>query len=320
MRRSLAAVAACPTDPMHQFLPYAWFGGKCVPFAEATLSVATHALHYGTGAFGGMRALPNPADANEILLFRADRHARRLSQSARLLLTELSEDTIHSAIHQFLQANKPSCPVYLRPFVYTSDLGIAPRLHNIETDFLIYGLELGDYLSPEGVSCRISSWTRQEDRSLPLRGKISGAYITSSLAKTEAVKSGFDEALLLNSRGKVSEASGMNLFIVRDGVLITPGVDQDILEGITRASVLELAKTMGIPTLERPVDKSELFIADEVFLSGTAAKVTPVRRVETTDLSSERPVMDAIRERLTAITEGRDPAFDHWVTRVRLNG
>ncbi len=305
---------------MHQFLPYAWFGGKCVPFAEATLSVATHALHYGTGAFGGMRALPNPADANEILLFRADRHARRLSQSARLLLTELSEDTIHSAIHQFLQANKPSCPVYLRPFVYTSDLGIAPRLHNIETDFLIYGLELGDYLSPEGVSCRISSWTRQEDRSLPLRGKISGAYITSSLAKTEAVKSGFDEALLLNSRGKVSEASGMNLFIVRDGVLITPGVDQDILEGITRASVLELAKTMGIPTLERPVDKSELFIADEVFLSGTAAKVTPVRRIETTELTSDRPVMNAIRDRITAITEGRDPAFDHWVTRVRLNG
>ena len=305
---------------MHQFLPYAWFGGKCVPFAEATLSVATHALHYGTGAFGGMRAIPNPADANEILLFRADRHARRLSQSARLLLTELSEETIHSAIHAFLRANKPTCPVYLRPFVYTSDLGIAPRLHNIETDFLIYGLELGDYLSPEGVSCRISSWTRQEDRSLPLRGKISGAYITSSLAKTEAVQSGFDEALLLNSRGKVSEASGMNLFLVRDGVLITPGVDQDILEGITRSSVLELAKAMGIPTLERPVDKSELFIADEVFLSGTAAKVTPIRRVETTELSAERPVMNAIRERLTAITEGRDPAYEHWVSRVRLDG
>jgi branched-chain amino acid aminotransferase len=303
---------------MHQFLPYAWFGGKCVPFAEATISVATHALHYGTGAFGGMRALPNPADPHEILLFRADRHARRLSQSAKLLLTELDEETILSAITTFLRANKPNCPVYLRPFVYTSDLGIAPRLHNIETDFLIYGLELGDYLSPEGVSCRISSWCRQEDRSLPLRGKISGAYITSSLAKTEAVKSGFDEALLLNSRGKVSEASGMNLFMVRDGVLITPGVDQDILEGITRASVLELAKAMGIPTLERPVDKTELFIAEEVFLSGTAAKVTPVRRIETTDLATKRPVMDAIRERLTAITEGRDPAYDHWVTRVRL--
>ena len=305
---------------MHQFLPYAWFGGRCVPFAEATISVATHALHYGTGAFGGMRALPNPSDPGEILLFRADRHVRRLSQSARLLLTELAEDTIMDGIVQILRANRPSTPVYLRPFVYTSDLGIAPRLHDIETDFLIYGIELGDYLSPDGVSCRISSWTRQEDRSLPLRGKISGAYITSSLAKTEAVKSGFDEALLLNSRGKVSEASGMNLFIVRDGVLITPGVDQDILEGITRASVLEIAQAMGIPTLERPVDKTELFVADELFLSGTAARVTPVRRVENTDMPSQRPVMGAIRDRLTAITEGRDPAYDHWVTRVRLDG
>ena len=304
---------------MHQFLPYAWFGGQCVPFAEATLSVATHALHYGTGAFGGMRALPNPADNNEILLFRADRHARRLSQSARLLLTELAEETIHSAIQAFLQANRPTCPIYLRPFVYTSDLGIAPRLHNIQTDFLIYGIEMGDYLSPEGVSCRISSWCRQEDRSLPLRCKISGAYITSSLAKTEAVKSGFDEALLLNSRGKVSEASGMNLFIVRDGVLITPGVDQDILEGITRASIMELALAMNIPVLERPVDKTELMIADEVFLSGTAARVTPVRRIESTDLSSHRPVMDRLRDRLTAITEGRDPSYDHWVTRIRLD-
>ena len=126
--------------------------------------------------------------------------------------------------------------------------------------------------------------------------------------------------MLLNSRGKVSEASGMNLFIVRDGVLITPGVDQDILEGITRASVLEIARAMGIPTLERPVDKTELFIAEEVFLSGTAARVTPVRRVENTDMPSQRPMMEAIRDRLTAITEGRDPAYDHWVTRVRLDG
>jgi branched-chain amino acid aminotransferase len=304
---------------MHQFLPYAWFGGKCVPFAEATLSVATHALHYGTGAFGGMRGLPNPADPNEVLLFRADRHARRLSQSARLLLTELTEETVQTAIQAFLQANKPTTPFYLRPFVYTSDLGIAPRLHDIQTDFLIYGIELGDYLSPDGVSCRISSWTRQEDRSLPLRGKISGAYITSSLAKTEAVKSGFDEALLLNSRGKVSEASGMNLFMVRDGVLITPGVDQDILEGITRASVIELARSMDIPVLERAVDKTELFVADEVFLSGTAARITPVRRIETTDLAVDRPIMDRLRERLSAITEGRDPAYDHWVTRIRLD-
>ena len=304
---------------MHQFLPYAWFQGQCVPFEEARISIATHALHYGTGAFGGMRAIPDPQNSNTMLLFRADRHARRLSQSARLLLTDLSEETILSALTAMLQANKPDQPIYLRPFVYTSDLGIAPRLHNIETDFLIYGLPLGDYLSPEGVSCRISSWTRQEDRSLPLRGKISGAYITSSLAKTEAVQSGFDEALLLNSRGKISEASGMNLFLVRDGQLITPGVDQDILEGITRASVIELAKAMDIPVIERPVDKTELFIADEVFLSGTAAKVTPIRQIESTVLNARRPVMDAVKAKLVAITEGRDPAYEHWVTRIPIS-
>jgi branched-chain amino acid aminotransferase len=304
--------------PMHQFLPFAWFGGKCVPFADATLSVATHALHYGTGAFGGMRGLPNPDDPKEILLFRADRHARRLSQSARLLQTTLNEETVMEVIRTFIQANRPTKPFYMRPFVYTSGLGISPRLHDVVTDFLVYGIEMGDYLSPDGVSCRISSWTRQEDRSLPLRGKISGAYITSSLAKTEAVKSGFDEALLLNSRGKVSEASGMNLFIVRDGNLITPGVDQDILEGITRASILELAPRMGIPVIERAVDKSELFIADEVFLSGTAARITPVRCVETTELSTTRPVMEQLRDRITRITEGRDPEYEHWVTRIRI--
>ncbi|AII43442.1 branched-chain amino acid aminotransferase [Synechococcus sp. KORDI-100] len=303
---------------MHQFLPYAWFQGKCVPFEEARISIATHALHYGTGAFGGMRAIPAPDSANTMLLFRADRHARRLSQSARLLLTDLPEDEILAALTAMLQANKPDQPIYLRPFVYTSDLGIAPRLHEIETDFLIYGLPLGDYLSPEGVSCRISSWTRQEDRSLPLRGKISGAYITSSLAKTEAVKSGFDEALLLNSRGKISEASGMNLFLVRDGALVTPGVDQDILEGITRASVIELATSMGMRVIERPVDKTELFIADEVFLTGTAAKITPIRQIESTPLNTHRPVMDELKLRLVAITEGRDPEFEHWVTRVTV--
>lgn len=303
---------------MYQFLPYAWFGGTCVPFEQATISVATHALHYGTGAFGGMRGLPNPSDPGEVLLFRADRHARRLSQSAKLLLTELSEETVHGAIDAFLKANKPTNPFYLRPFVYTSCLGISPRLHDVETDFLIYGIEMGNFLSPDGVTCRISSWCRQEDRSLPLRGKISGAYITSSLAKTEAVKSGFEEALLLNSRGKVSEASGMNLFLVRDGVLITPGVDQDILEGITRASILELAKSMDIPFQERAVDKTELFIADEVFLTGTAARITPVRQLETTLLPSKRPIMDRLRDRMTAITEGRDPEYDHWVTRIRV--
>ena len=164
----------------------------------------------------------------------------------------------------------------------------------------------------------MSSWTRQEDRSLPLRGKISGAYISSSLAKTEASLSGFDEALLLNSSGKVSEASGMNLFIVRNGELITPGVDQDILEGITRASVIELAKSFGINVIERPVDKTELLIADEVFLTGTAAKITPVKKIESTELNVERPIMNKLKNKLIEITEGRSQDYDNWVTRISL--
>ena len=304
---------------IHNFLPYAWFKGKCIPFDEAKVSIATHALHYGTAAFGGMRAIPDPSNSNNFLLFRVDKHARRLSQSAKLLLTELDEKTIVNALFSFLRANKPVKPIYIRPFVYTSDLGIAPRLHNIETDFFIYGLELGDYLSPDGVKCRISSWTRQQDCSLPLRGKISGAYITSSLAKTEAVLSGFDEALLLNSQGKVSEASGMNLFLVRENKLITPGVDQDILEGITRDSVIKLAVDMNIEVIERPVDKTELFISDEVFLTGTAAKITPIKQIESTLLESERPVMNKLRKRLIKITNGESDKFSNWISKVDLN-
>ena len=304
---------------MHQFLPYAWFNGECIPFAEAKISIATHALHYGTAAFGGMRAIPNPSDKNEFLLFRTDKHIKRLTQSAKFLLTELKEDYVFSALEKIIKINKPDKPIYIRPFVYTSDLGIAPRLHNIETNFFIYCIELGDYLSPDGVTCRMSSWSRQEDRSLPLRGKISGAYITSSLAKTEASLSGFDEALLLNSSGKVSEASGMNLFIVRDGDLITPGVDQDILEGITRASVIELAKSMGLNVIERPVDKTELFIADEVFLTGTAAKITPIKQIESTELVGERPIMEKLKSKLIEITEGRSKDYDSWVTRIKIN-
>lgn len=303
---------------MDNFLPIAYFEKNFVPFKDANISIATHALHYGTGAFGGLRGIPDPTNPNQILLFRLDRHADRLSKSARLLNFDLPAEKIFATITEFVKKNQPKTSFYIRPFVYTSGLGIAPRLHNVEKEFFVYGIELGDYLSPDGVSCRISSWCRQEDRSLPLRGKISGAYITSSLAKTEAVESGFDEAILLNSSGKVSEASGMNIFMVRNGTIITPGFEQDILEGITRDSILTIARDMGIPVIERPVDKSELFIADEVFLSGTAAKITPVKRIEMYDLKPDRPITDRLRAQVTAITENRDPKYKDWVFTVPL--
>ena len=301
---------------MHNFLDIAYFQNKFVPFKEANISIATHALHYGTGAFGGMRGIPNPENSHQILLFRLDRHCNRLSDSAKLLNYDLPPDKIQQVIIDFVQKNKPTKSFYIRPFVYTSDLGIAPRLHKIEKDFFIYGLELGDYLPPEGISCRISSWYRQEDRSLPLRGKISGAYITSSLAKTEAVESGFDEAILMNTQGKVCEASGMNIFMVRNGKLITPGFNQDILEGITRDSVLTVAKDMGIETEERAIDKTELLIADEVFLSGTAAKVTPVKQIESYHLSTNRPITEKIKGKITAITKNQEAKYQDWVYTV----
>jgi branched-chain amino acid aminotransferase len=303
---------------MQNFLPIAYFKDQFVPFEQATVSIATHALHYGTGAFGGLRGIPNPTNPDQVLLFRLDRHAARLSSSARFLHYDLPAQKIRDTIVEFVKQNQPRSSFYIRPFVYTSDLGIAPRLHNIEHDFFVYGLELGDYLSADGVSCRVSSWCRQEDRSFPLRGKISGAYITSSLAKTEAVDSGFDEAILLNTQGKVCEATGMNIFMVRNGTLYAPGVEQDVLEGITRDSILTIARTLGIPVVERPIDKSELFIADEVFLCGTAAKVTPIKQIENYKLSPDRPLTMKFKEILTSITEGRNDQFKDWVFPIDL--
>ncbi len=303
---------------MYTFLPTAYFENQFIPFENAKLSIATHALHYGTGAFGGLRGIPNPQDPQQILLFRLDRHCQRLSQSAKYLNFDLPADQIQTLITDFVQKNQPQVPFYIRPFIYTSDLGITPRLHDIEKSFFIYGVELGDYLSPDGVRCRFSSWYRQEDRSLPLRGKISGAYITSSLAKTEAVESGFDESILLNTQGKICEASGMNIFVVRDGRIFTPSVDQDILEGITRDSIIQIAKDLGFEVMERPVDKTELLIADEAFLSGTAAKVTPIKQIENYHLPLERPITKQLKDKITAITENRDPAYEKWVFKINL--
>ncbi|MEB3164787.1 MAG: branched-chain amino acid transaminase [Prochlorothrix sp.] len=303
---------------MQDFLPIAYFKDRFIPFAEANVSIATHGLHYGTGAFGGLRAIPDPQNPRRILTFRLDRHCKRLSQSARFLHFDLPAEKIQQVLVEFIQKNAPTEPVYLRPFICTSEMGLVPRLHNIEKSLFVFGLPMGDYLSAEGVKCRISSWCRQEDRSFPLRGKITGAYITSSLAKTEAIESGFDEAILLNAQGKVCEATGMNIFMVRNGKLITPDVDQDVLEGITRDSILVLAQELGLTVVERTVDKSELYAAEEVFLCGTAAKITPVRQIENYRLGKERPVTDKLREKLTAITENRDPSHSDWIFPIDL--
>lgn len=300
------------------FLTYAFFQNKFVKFEEAKISVATHALHYGTAAFGGLRGKINPKNSKQVFLFRLDKHIKRFCQSAKFLQHDLDEKKTLETIIEFIEKNQPKKDFYIRPLIYASGLGISPRLHNLEKDVLIYGLEMGDYLKSDGVTCRISSWYRQEDRSLPLRGKISGAYITSSLAKTEAVESGFDEAILMNTQGKVCEATGMNFFVVRDNKIITSGFDQDILEGITRDAVICIAKDLGIEVVQRPVDKTELFIADEIFLTGTAAKITPVSKVENYNLPKENPITTKLKEVLTKINLNEVSNYKDWITTINL--
>lgn len=300
---------------LNNFLPTAYFEGQFQPFADAKISVATHAFQYGTGAFGGLRGIIDPK-TNEAILLRLKDHAKRLSNSAKFLGYHIEPDFIESKIIEFVKYNQPNENFYIRPMVYLSGAKIGPSINGVEKDFLIYGLTLGDYLNPEGISCRFSSWVRQEDRSVPLRGKISGSYTMASMAKAEATDSGFDEALILNSQGKVCEASAMNLFMVRDGNLITPGVDQDILEGITRDSVLTIAKNLGINIIQRQIDKTELIIADEVFVTGTAGKVSSVNRIENNLLPKTHPITDKIRIIYDKIVTGQDPQYADWITRI----
>lgn len=296
----------------HTFLPTAYLQGQFIDFNDANISIATHALHYGTASFGGIRGMVDEANPTEAIVTRLSDHTKRLSDSAKYLQADFTQQQVEQVIVEFIKRNKPGKPFYVRPLIYTSDTGIAPRLHEVEKDLLIYGIEAGDYLPPEGVSVCFSSWMRQPDASLPLRGKISGAYVTSSMAKTEAIARGFDEAIMLNVGGKVSEASAMNLFIVRDGVLITPGVDQDILEGITRKSIITMAKDLGIPVIERPVDKTELYIADEFFLCGSMARITPVNSIEHRSLPKEHPITDQLRTLLTAISRNQSQKYSAW--------
>ncbi|MEM7065518.1 MAG: branched-chain amino acid transaminase [Cyanobacteria bacterium P01_B01_bin.77] len=305
-----------PKDQGTAFLPQAYFQGRFLPFQDANISVATHALHYGTGVLGGIRALPNPSVPNQILIFRLDAHCQRLCNSAKYLGYAIAPNALKSTLIEFVRRNRPAEPFYIRPLIYTAGLGVTPRLHDIEKDLIIYGIPMGDYLKKKTVRCRISSWSRQRDLSQPLRAKTTAAYIASALAKTEAIESGFDEAILLNSHGKISEASAMNLFIVRQGQLITPSIDQDILEGITRNSLLTVARDLGISTVERPVDKSELMIADEIFLCGTAAQMVPVASIENYTLPEQRLVTQQLQQRLNEIIQGENSSYDSWLTQI----
>jgi branched-chain amino acid aminotransferase len=304
----------------NQFLEFAFFKESIVPFTEANVSVATLALQYGLSCFGGIRGYR--ADDGSISIFRLPDHMLRFSRSAGLLKIKLPGDVqyLSNAVIELTKKNAPSTDCYYRPFAYKSDLSLGPSIGHPGGAFTVYMMNLGNYFGEDRpLRLMVSSWRRVADTAIPARGKIGGAYVNSSIAKDEAQINGYDDAIMMNELGKVAEASAANLFMVRDGVLITAPITADVLEGITRRSVVELARHMGIPVVERDIDRSELYIADEIFLSGTAAQVAPVGEVDKRIIgNSSYPITNQLRAAFEEVVRGRNPVFSHWLTRVAV--
>ncbi|MFT4037861.1 MAG: branched-chain amino acid transaminase [Thermomicrobiales bacterium] len=303
-------------------LETAFFEGEFVPFADAKVSVGTHALQYGTGAFAGIRGYLD-ADGETINIFRLPDHAARLLNSAKLLRAPLpfTRETLAGTIVTLVEKNAPTQDVYIRPFVYKSSVQLTPRLMGLDNELAIYMLELGDYLDTSvGVKAAVSSWQRVSDNSVPGRGKLSGAYINSALAKDEAEEKGADEAILLDAHGHVAEGSGCNLFLVRDGVLITAPVTGDILEGITRRSIILFAKDLGIPVEERVIDRSELYIADEAFFCGTGMQIAPIASIDGRPVHDGQvgPITDQLRTIFFDTVRGKNEKYAHFLTKIRI--
>jgi branched-chain amino acid aminotransferase len=300
---------------------YAYFRGKIVPYSEAKVSVLTHGLNYGTAAFGGVRAYWNEAD-QQLWLFRPHDHYRRFLNSGKLLCMEFPEtpESLTQITIQLLRTEGYRCDVYIRPLAYKADEIIGVRLHNLIDEFAIMALPFNRYVANDtNAHVTISSWRRVDDNVIPARGKIAGAYANSAFIKTDAQRAGFDEALVLTNEGHISEGSAENVFMVRDGVLITPSITENILEGITRRTVLELAqKELGLPVQERPIDRTEVYLCDELFMSGTAAQITAITRVDYRLIGSGQmgPITARLRELFNDVVRGNVAQYRAWNTAV----
>ena len=261
---------------------WAFFNGEFVPLRDAKVSVLTHAFNYGTGVFEGVRAYWN-ADQNQLYGLHLIEHYTRLHRSCKVMRLELpySPERLVEITVELLTKCGYREDAYLRPLVYMSSELIGVRLHDLESSFTVFAVPFGTYIDIDrGISCGVSSWRRVDDNAIPARSKITGSYVNAALAKTEAQEAGFDEAIVLTNDGHVSEGSAENLFMVRDGTLITPPVTDNILEGIVRQSLMRIAGDLGIPLVERSIDRTELYIADEIFLCGTGAQLSPVTSVD----------------------------------------
>ncbi len=303
-------------------MPYAFFEGNIVPFGDAKVSIGTHALQYGTGAFAGVRGYLDQ-DGSTINIFRLREHAARLLRSARLLRMNLPYDI--DAVSQILidltKKNAPTSDVYFRPFVYKASVQLSPRLQGMDDELAVYMMPMGDYLdTARGQKAIVSSWTRISDNAIPSRGKITGAYINSAFAKDEAEEGGADEAIMLTADGKVAEGSGCNLFIVRDGVLTTPPITGDILEGITRRSLLKMAEDLGIPTAQRTIDRSELYLVDEAFFAGTGVQIARIDTIDGRQIGTpgDAPIAKRLGEAFFNTVRGKDSTYADWITPIQI--
>ena len=304
----------------------AFFRGNIVPISEAKVSVMTHALHYGTAVFEGVRGNWNEAQ-NKLFVFRMAEHYDRLLQGCRMMMMDIpysTEDLCNITI-ELLQSCGYKQDLYIRPLAYKSQELVANlRLQDLDSDFTLMAVPFGAYIDAEGaIDCTTSSWRRIDDTIIPPRVKISGHYVNSILAKTEATLAGFDEAIMLTQDGDVSEGSGENLFMVVNGSIFTPPVADNNLTGITRDSAITLAKDLlGIEAVERRIRRSELYLCDEVFLTGTAAHITPVGSLDRRPIGEGGvgPITTKLRDAYVEVIKGDNPDYIRWCTEVPLEG
>ncbi|HEX5370494.1 MAG TPA: branched-chain amino acid transaminase [Dehalococcoidia bacterium] len=303
--------------------PYAYFQKQIVPLAEAKIGIMTHAFNYGTGVFEGIRGNWNEEDET-IYLFRIPEHLKRLRGSAKICNIEIQEtdEELTNAIIEVVSRSAIREDQYIRPLAYKSSEVLGVRVHNLEDDLLVFVAPFGPYLdSDAGIRVQTSSWRRVEDVSIPARAKGTGIYINSALAKTEANLNGYDEAIMLTQDGHVSEGSGENIVVIRDNKLITPSPSDNVLEGITLETVLGLAQAeLGLEVQTRSIDRSELYVADEVFMTGTAAHVTPVLEVDRRAVGNGAigPITAQLKQRYFDMICGRVPEYRQWCTAVPL--
>jgi branched-chain amino acid aminotransferase len=296
---------------------YVYFKKQIMPLGEAKIGVMTHALHYGTGVFEGIRGNWNPAH-KQIYLFRLKEHYERLLRGCKILKIDLPysvDDLIKITVDVARKCGFKE-DIYIRPLAYKSEETTGVRLHNLEADFLVYAFPWGRYIDADTARVTVSSWRFPKEIA---RAKLTGLYITNALAKTDAIANGFDEAIMLNADGYVAEGSGENLFLVADGKLVTPASYDGCLIGITRDTIMKLAKEeMGIETVERHVDRIELYSAEECFLTGTAAHLTPVSEVDRMKVGSGGvgKVTKQLQKLYFDAILGNLPKYKGWCTPV----